>query len=255
MSTKQVVMKCLMMMVFFGVLSCGSPKKIVYLQNASANAGKSSASYELLIQPDDMLQIIVSAENPEVAAPYNLKSASVEGAMGGQSQGDVYLVDKNGEIDFPQIGKVPLKGLTRLEAIDKLKEILKEHINNPTIQLRITNFKISVLGEVASPGVRNISGERITLLEALSMSGDLTIFGKRKNIMVIREKDGEKSIEKVDITQADFINSPYYYLAQNDVIYVEPNKTQVNSSVIGSDIRTTLSVLSFAIGVILIFTR
>lgn len=255
MSTKQVVIRCFMMMVFLGVLSCGSPKKIVYLQNASANAGKSATSYELLIQPDDMLQIIVSAENPEVAAPYNLKSAPVEGAMGGQSQGDVYLVDKNGEIDFPQIGKVALKGLTRLEAIDKLKELLKDHINNPTIQLRITNFKISVLGEVASPGVRNVTGERITLLEALSMSGDLTIFGKRKNIMVIREKDGEKSIEKVDITQTDFINSPYYYLAQNDVIYVEPNKTQVNSSVIGSDIRTTLSVLSFALGVILIFTR
>lgn len=243
------------MAVFFGVLSCASPKKIVYLQNASANAGKNATSYELLIQPDDMLQIIISAENPEVAAPYNLKSGPVNGVMGGQSQGDTYLVDKNGEIDFPQLGKVALKGLTRLEAIDKLKELLKDHISNPIIHLRIANFKISVLGEVSSPGVRNVSGERITLLEALSMSGDLTIFGKRKNIMVIREKDGEKTIERVDITQADFINSPYYYLAQNDVIYVEPNKTQVNSSVIGSDIRTTLSVLSFAIGVILIFTK
>lgn len=255
MSSKHLVVRCLLMVVFFGVLSCASPKKIVYLQNASANAGKNATSYELLIQPDDMLQIIISAENPEVAAPYNLKSAPVDGVMGGQSQGDTYLVDKNGEIDFPQLGKVPLKGLTRLEAIEKLKELLKDHISNPTIHLRIANFKISVLGEVSSPGVRNVSGERITLLEALSMSGDLTIFGKRKNIMLIREKDGVKSIERVDITQADFINSPYYYLAQNDVIYVEPNKTQVNSSVIGSDIRTTLSVLSFAIGVILIFTR
>lgn len=255
MSSKQVVVRGLLMAVFFGVLSCASPKKIVYLQNASANAGKNATSYELLIQPDDMLQIIISAENPEVAAPYNLKSGPVNGVMGGQSQGDTYLVDKNGEIDFPQLGKVALKGLTRLEAIDKLKELLKDHISNPIIHLRIANFKISVLGEVSSPGVRNVSGERITLLEALSMSGDLTIFGKRKNIMVIREKDGEKTIERVDITQADFINSPYYYLAQNDVIYVEPNKTQVNSSVIGSDIRTTLSVLSFAIGVILIFTK
>lgn len=255
MSSKQVVVRGLLMVVFFGVLSCASPKKIVYLQNASANAGKNATSYELLIQPDDMLQIIISAENPEVAAPYNLKSGPVNGVMGGQSQGDTYLVDKNGEIDFPQLGKVALKGLTRLEAIDKLKELLKDHISNPIIHLRIANFKISVLGEVSSPGVRNVSGERITLLEALSMSGDLTIFGKRKNIMVIREKDGEKTIERVDITQADFINSPYYYLAQNDVIYVEPNKTQVNSSVIGSDIRTTLSVLSFAIGVILIFTK
>jgi polysaccharide biosynthesis/export protein len=249
------VIRCLTIMLFLGFLSCGSRKNIVYLQNESSNSGKSNASYELLIQPDDILQIIVSAENPEVAAPYNLKSLSVEGAMGGQTQNDGYLVDKNGEIDFPQIGKIKIAGLTRTEAVDKIKEILKEHISNPSVQFKITNFKISVLGEVASPGIQNVSGERITLLEALSKSGDLTIYGKRKNIMIIREKNGEKSIQKVDITDASFLNSPYYYLAQNDVVYVEPNKTQINNSVIGSDIRTTISVLSFAIGVILIFTR
>lgn len=255
MSSKQIVVRCLMMTVFLGVLSCASPKKIVYLQNASANAGKNSNSYELLIQPDDMLQIIVSAENPEVAVPYNLKSAPVEGAMGGQSQGEVYLVDKNGEIDFPQIGKIKLSDLSCAAAKEKIIGLLKEHITNPTVQLKITNFKISLLGEVSSPGVHKVPGERITLLEALSLSGDLTIYGKRKNIMVIREKNGEKTIEKVDITKADFISSPYYYLAQNDVVYVEPNKTKINNSVIGSDIRTTLSVLSFAIGIILIFTK
>jgi len=254
MSSKQVV-RGLMMVMVLGVLSCGSPKKIVYLQNASANAGKNATSYELLIQPDDMLQIIVSAENPEVAVPYNLRSTSVDQAMGGQSLGDVYLVDKNGEIEFPQLGKIKLSELTCSEAKEKIKDLLKDHIHNPSIQLKITNFKISVLGEVADPGIHKVPGERITLLEALSLSGDLTIYGKRKNIMVIREKEGVKSIEKVDITSTDFINSPYYYLTQNDVVYVEPNKTQVNNSVIGSDIRTTLSVLSFAIGVILIFTR
>lgn len=254
MSSKPVV-RSFMMLMILGVFSCASPKKIVYLQNASANGGKNAISYELLIQPDDMLQIIVSAENPEVAVPYNLKSVSVTEAMGGQSLGDVYLVDKNGEIEFPQLGKIKLSGLTRLEAIEKIKTTLKDHISNPIIQLKITNFKFSVLGEVASPGTHSVAGERITLLEGLSMAGDLTIYGKRKNIMVIREKEGVKSIEKVDITNADFINSPYYYLAQNDVVYVEPNKTQVNNSVIGSDIRTTLTVLSFAIGVILIFTK
>lgn len=254
MSSKSAV-RCFMMMVFFGVLSCASPKKIVYLQNASANAGKNVTSYELLIQPDDMLQIIVSAENPEVAVPYNLKSASVNEAMGGQSLGDVYLVDKNGEIEFPQLGKIKVSELSCSEAKEKIKTLLKDHIHNPSIQLKITNFKISVLGEVSNPGIHKVSGERITLLEALSLSGDLTIYGKRKNIMLIREKEGVKSIEKVDITSTDFINSPYYYLTQNDVVYVEPNKTQVNNSVIGSDFRTALSVMSFALGVILIFTR
>lgn len=248
-------MRCFVIVLFLTFISCASPKKIVYLQNASSNAGKSNTSYELLIQPDDMVQIVVSAENPEVAAPYNLKSNAVDGAMAGQSQGESYLVDKNGEIDFPQIGKIQLAGLSRSEAKDKIVTILKDHISNPSIQLKIVNFKISVLGEVHSPGVQNIASERVTLLEALSKAGDLTIYGKRKNIMLIREKGGEKTIQRVDITDANFINSPYYYLAQNDVVYVEPNRTQVNNSAIGSDIRTVITVLTFAVSVILIITK
>nr|WP_255702330.1 polysaccharide biosynthesis/export family protein [Flavobacterium sp. SM15] len=247
-------LRCLILIVCLGLFSCGNTKKIVYLQNGYSGSDKNT-SYELHIQPDDLLQIIVSAENPEVAAPYNLKSPSVEGAMSGQNQVEGYLVDKNGEIEFPQIGKIKLEGLTRIEATEKIKTILSEHISNPSIHLRVLNFKISIIGEVSAPGVFKVDGERITLLEALSKSGDLTIYGKRKNIMVIREKNGEKTIEKVDITNSDFINSPYYYLAQNDVVYVEPNKTRINNSVIGSDIRATISILSFAIGVILIFTH
>lgn len=237
------------------VFSCASRKDIVYLQDASSENVSSSAKFELVIQPDDMLQIIVSAENPEVAAPYNLKSNPVNEAMAGQNQGDGYLVDANGEIDFPQIGKIKLAGLTRLQAVEKIKEILKEYITAPSVQMRIVNFKIAVLGEVNAPGMHKVNGERITVLEALSLAGDLSIYGKRKNIMVIREKEGTKTIEKIDITNKNFINSPYYYLTQNDVVYVEPNKTKVNNSVIGSDIRTTISVLSFAIGVILLFTK
>lgn len=237
------------------LFSCGSRKEIVYLQDASAGNIGSSGKFELIIQPDDMLQIIVSAENPEVAAPYNLKSNPVNEAMAGQNQADGYLVDANGEIDFPQIGKIKLAGLTRLQAVEKVKDILKEYITAPSVQMRIVNFKIAVLGEVNAPGMHKVNGERITLLEALSLAGDLSIYGKRKNIMVIREKEGNKTIEKVDITNKGFINSPYYYLTQNDVVYVEPNKTKVNNSVIGSDIRTTISVLSFAIGVILLFTK
>ena len=121
--------------------------------------------------------------------------------------------------------------------------------------MRIVNFKISVIGEVNNPGVHRVNSERITLLEALSLSGDLSIFGKRKNIMVIRESEGAKSIAKVDITDANFLNSDYYYLKQNDVVYVEPNGARRNSAIIGPNITVGLSVLSFAIGVILLITR
>lgn len=245
----------------FTFVSCVSKKDMVYLYNSGggspAESGK--AAYEPVLQNDDVLSITVSAENPEVAAPYNLRTVSVSnvnGAVASQATSlDNYIIDKNGEIEFPQLGKIKLAGLTRNEAVEKIKTILSEYITNPTVHMRIVNFKISILGEVSNPGVHAVSSERITLLEALSLSNDLTIFGKRKNIMIIRESEGTKSVAKVDITDANFLNSEYYYLKQNDVIYVEPNGARRNSAIIGPNITVGLSVLSFAIGIILLITR
>jgi polysaccharide export outer membrane protein len=132
-----------------------------------------------------------------------------------------------------------------MEAIQTLKKLIIPHIQNPSINLRILNFKISVLGEVAAPGVYTTTSERLTLLEALGLAGDLTIYGVRKNILLIRETDGKKTYNRVDVTQADFINSPYYYLTQNDVIVVEPNKARMSSSVFGPNLNFTLSVVTF----------
>lgn len=247
-----------LMFLFF---SCAPKKEMIYLYNTDGNAANQTESlnYEPKFQNDDILSITVSAENPEVAAPYNLQSVSVSngnGLMNNQMTSlENYIIDKNGEIEFPQIGKIKMAGLTRIEAIDKLKNILSEYITNPTVHIRLVNFKISVLGEVNSPGAHVIRSERVTLLEALSLSGDLTIFGKRKNIMIIRENEGVKAVAKVDITDANFLNSDYYYLKQNDVIYVEPNGARRNAAVIGPNISVGLSVLSFAIGVILLITR
>lgn len=246
--------------------SCASRKKMVYLQTAEipseqkqtdGDKGQTEKSlYEPVIQNDDQLYIVVSAENPEVAAPYNLKSVSVSNVTGNTSSNqnrlESYLVDKNGEIEFPQLGKMKLAGLTRLEAVEKIKTQLADYIQNPTVYISIVNFKVSVLGEVTRPGSHTVSSERITLLEALSLSGDLTMYGKRDNIMLIREKDGQRSITHVDITKADFIHSPYYYLSQNDVIYVEANRVKMNSSKVGPSVTVGLSVLSIALGIILI---
>lgn len=247
--------------------SCASRKKMAYLQTSDVKKEKNASAegkdekekkslYEPMIQNDDMLYIIVSAENPEVAAPYNLKSVTVNNASGSanvnQNQLEAYLVDKNGEIEFPQLGKMKVAGLTRLEAVEKIKKQLADYIQNPTVYINIANFKVSVLGEVTRPGSHTISSERITLLEALSLSGDLTMYGKRENIMVIRERGGEKTIVTVDITKADFINSPYYYLAQNDVIYVEANRVKMGSSLVGPSVTVGLSVISIALGIILL---
>ncbi len=245
----------------FSFVSCVSKRDMIYLYNSDGTAKPQNGKteYEPLLQNDDILSITVSAENPEVAAPYNLRTVSVSnvnGAVASQATSlDNYIIDKNGEIEFPQLGKIKLAGLTRNEAVEKLKTILSEYITNPTVHMRIVNFKISVIGEVKNPGMHAVSSERITLLEALSLSGDLSIFGKRKNIMVIRESEGTKSVAKVDITDANFLNSEYYYLKQNDVVYVEPNGARRNSAMIGPNITVGLSALSFAIGVILLITR
>lgn len=250
--------------------SCASRKNMAYLHNAekqndkiqktdSLGAKIKKGTYEPVIQFDDMLDIVVSAENPEVAAPYNLKNVTVSNSTGNanpnQTQLEAYLVDKNGEIEFPQIGKIKLAGLTRLQAIEKIKSKLADYIQNPTVYMSIVNFKISVLGEVTRPSSHTVSTERITLFEALSLSGDLTVYGKRKNIMVIREKDGEKTIANVDITSKDFINSPYYYLSQNDVVYVEPNRVKMSASKVGPSITMGLSVLSLTLGVVLLIVK
>ena len=248
-----------LVLIILAFFSCNSNKNIIYLQsNGEQHSVGEFLSYEPILKADDVLMIVVSAENPEVAAPYNMKLVSVldnSDAASSRERIQTYLIDKEGSVEFPMLGKIKLAGLTRLEAINKLKLLLTYHIKDPLVNIRILNFKVSVLGEVNRPGVHTIQSERITLLEALSLSGDLTIYGKRNTILVIREKDGEKVIKKVDITNRDFINSPYYYLSQNDLVYVEPNKTKVNASVIGPNITVGISALSLVITIIALTLR
>ncbi|MNE62735.1 Polysaccharide biosynthesis/export protein [compost metagenome] len=159
----------------------------------------------------------------------------------------MYLVDANGMIDFPVLGSMKVGGLTRTEVLQMLKSKIAVYIKEPIINLRITNFKVSVQGEVGVPGTYNVTSERITLVEALSMARDLTIYGVRNNILVIREVDGVKSYNRVDITQSNFINSPFYYLAQNDVVYVEPNQNKINGAAVGPNTSVLISITSLLI--------
>lgn len=237
--------------------SCASNKKILYLQNQSGTVS-TETKFENTLQPDDNLVITVTADKPELAKDFNmlyLNTMSTELRNAADPTLYTYLIDQKGEIDFPVIGKIKLSGLTRVQAEDKIKLLLKDYIVNPGVNLRVVNFKVSVLGEVSSPGEFTVTGDRITLLEALGRAGDLTIYGKRGEILVVREKDGVTSITPVDITGTDFITSPYYYLAHNDVVYVKPNKTRVNSSVVGPNLTVALSAVSLLITIIALSTR
>jgi len=241
--------------------SCVSRKKIAYFQNISEINNSEAQNYEPRLKTDDLLLILVSAPDPEAAMPFNLPAVGVLGTAGSldaaqtQPRYQTYLIDNTGYIQFPIIGPIQLGGLTRTEAVNKLDTEIKKYINDPIINLRIVNYKVSVVGEVNRPGSFTIQTERITLPEALSMAGDMTIYGNRQNVLIVREIDGVKTYNFVDMTRADFINSPFYYLTQNDLVYVEPNKVRMNSSAVGPNITVGISALSLIITIISIATR
>ncbi|MFN7674450.1 polysaccharide biosynthesis/export family protein [Flavobacterium sp.] len=247
-----------LLLLFFSIffLSCASKKDIVYLQDVDTIKASNSLSYEPVLKNDDLLSIIVSADDPEVTYMFNIPQIQGNYKVDeSQSSIRTYLIDSYGQIEFPVLGKISLAGLTRSEAIKELTQKVKPYITNPTINLRILNYKVSVLGEVIKPGSYTFSSERVTLLEALAIAGDLTIYGKRNNILIIREKNNQKTYNRVDITNSSFVNSEFYYLTQNDVIVVEPNKTRINSSSFGPNVLGIISAASIIISILILLQR
>ena len=225
---------------------------MIYLQGQQTQSS-STVNYEPQIQNDDMLSISILSSDPEISAPFNLDQ--VQGASGASGSGATYLVDNIGEIEMPVLGKFPVAGYTKTYLKQYLKERLSIYIKDPIITIRIVNFKVSVLGEVNRPGTIPMNGDRVTLLEAIAGAGDLTLYGKRDNILIIRDYLGTKTYNRVNITEADFVNSPFYYLDQNDVIYVEPRKAKIDSTAIGANVGTIISILGFLITTTLILSR
>ncbi len=229
------VLVCLVVLL----TSCTSPKEVLYLQDIDkVKQEKIEKSYEVRIHKDDLLAIIVNSKNEELALLFNMPVVSYQiGGTYNQPRVVGYLVDSNGDIDFPILGKIHVLGLTRLHLTELIKKRLIEGdlIKDPIVTIQFLNFKVSVIGEVAHPGTFEVSGDRITLLEALSRAGDLTIYGRRDRIAVIREEDGERIIRYHDLRSSDVFNSPNYYLQQNDIVYVEPNKVRTGSSKINSN--------------------
>ena len=219
--------------------SCGPVKDIAYFQNKAVNQPESIDRHAgIVIQPKDMLSIVVSSRNPELVAMFNLPVVSYQAgsevvSSGGYSQRLMgYVVDNAGSIDFPVLGHLKVAGMTRWELADMIKKRLVSDglQSDAVVTVEFMNFKVSVLGEVTAPGTYSIEGDKVTVLQALSLARDLTIFGRRDNVSVIREKDGERVIYEIDFTDVDMFRSPGYYLQQNDVVYVQPNDVKARQS-------------------------
>ncbi|MFA5849843.1 MAG: polysaccharide biosynthesis/export family protein [Bacteroidales bacterium] len=242
--------------------SCGSTKGIPYLADvdnlSQYELDKAAKIYEAKIMPKDILTISVNTVVPEAAAPFNLGSnaGSGVGTTGSYVPGaalQTFIVDKEGYLEYPVVGKIKVLGLTREELQNLIKNrIYPEFITEPPIvNVRFTNYKISVLGEVTRPGLYTIQSEQCTIFDALALAGDLTIYGKRENILLLREdSNGKKSITRINLQNSSLLtNLNTYYLQQNDVLYIEPNKTKAKGSNIGSAESITISVISTLVSV------
>ena len=213
--------------------SCVTQKDWVYFQGEPSAQTKIEA-FELRYQANDLLSINVSALDMDAVRPFNLfvssPNTSNKLTLTGQQQQQTYLVDDMGQINFPVLGKFTIGGMSRTEAINFLENKLQAYIKDPMVTLRLTNFKISILGEVNKPGTYTIANEQVSLPQALALAGDLSIAGKRANLLLLREEGGELTKNYIDLRSDALFDSPYYFLKPNDVLYVEPNASKVRSS-------------------------
>ena len=244
--------KIIALVLFVGLMhSCATKDDVVYFNGmSSADNSIGLDSYSPTYHIDDELVIIVNALDSEAARPFNKSSVSVSTDLldaRGRERIQTYRIDPDGNVNFPVLGKIKLAGLNRSQATILLQEKLTDYIKDPIVDIETVNYRITVLGEVARPGTFTATNERITLVEALALAGDLTIYGERENVLVIQDYDGKKTYTRVNLKSDDLFNSPVYYLSQNDVVYVEPNKTRAKNSAIGAQTGVLLSSLGLLI--------
>ncbi len=232
-------------------ISCAPVKNIAYFQDKAVNSPEKIDMHGgIVIQPKDMISIVVSCRNPELATMFNLPVISYQAgseivSAGGQQRLMGYVVDNDGFIDFPILGKLSVIGMTRWQLSETIKDMLsdKGYVNDAVVTVEFMNFKVSVIGEVARPGTYTVEGDKVNVLQALSLAGDLTIFGKRENVTVIREQDGKRVFYNVDLCSAEMFKSPGYNLQQNDIIYVEPSEVRARQSTVDDKGMRMTSIL------------
>ena len=240
------------------LIGCGSIKKIAYLQGSDTITAEELSQqitplYDARIMPKDVLTITVSATDPESVQPFNLVVPSKTTGISTYSQPQLqtYLVDNNGQINFPVLGMITLKGLTKRQSEEKIKGLLNVYLKEePVVTVNFVNYKIAVLGEVARPNTFTVSNEKVNIFEALAMAGDMTIWGRRDNVKIIREDtEGNKRIIPMNLNDAHIIFSPDFYLQQNDVVYVEPNKTKAQNAEISNATGLWVSATSILVSI------
>ena len=239
---------------------------MVYLADSVKASQRITSMYEHILQPGDRIQVLVTALNPEAALAFNiaplitvLNRSNTEYSQGSNIASNGYLIDLDGTIQFPQLGKLEVKGLTTNAVSKMIQQKLLQFLKEPVVLVNISNFRVNVVGEVNRPGTITVPDGKITILEALSQSGDLTIFGRRENILVVREKNGKREFGQLNLTSNSLFDSPYYYLEQGDVVYVEMKKDKLvlNDAVEARNYRIFSLVLAAlsAAGIILSATR
>jgi len=223
--------------------SCANTQKVVYLNGISDTESSILDKLEPLIQKNDLLSITVSSPNATASQPFNTTVAVSTQTVGYTStQATGYLVDQDGYIDVPMLGRIKATGLTKRDLKEKITNLLidNKYLISPVVNVRYLNFKVTVLGEVARPMVVNVPDEKINILEALGFAGDMTVYAKRDNVILIREEGGKRITKRLDLNSDKLLRSPFYQLRSNDIIYVEPNKNKVSSV---SNARTWLPAL------------
>jgi polysaccharide export outer membrane protein len=252
---------CLVIFVFFS--SCAPTRNITYLNDLKGSTEYSEQiknRTNARIQPDDVLSIVVSSLNPESNLLFNNGVLQTIGGTSGAPTStsrvnDGYLVDQKGNINFPVLGRVELAGLTKEQATDKMTDEIKKSVKNPIVNIRFLNFKVTVIGEVNKPSTFTVANERLNVIEALGMAGDMTAYGKRENILIIREQNGVRSISRVNLASKDILNSPSFYLQQNDIVYVEPIKTKALQSSAGLTYLSGASLIVSILSIVLLAFR
>ena len=259
--TKNVTTYVIAAIAILLLSACVSPKNVAYIQNSDTFAADSSAFlYEAHIMPKDVLTITVNTINPEISAPFNLMVSATLGTSSTGSQTvssnralQTYLVSNDGTISFPVLGKLKVGGLSKVECEKLIHDRIIRYLNgkeDPVVTVRMANYKISVLGEVARPGMFTVNGEEINIFEALALAGDLTIYGVRDHVKIIRkDADGKRNVYILNLNDANIISSPCYYLQQNDIVYVEPNKVKARNSSVGQTTSLWLTSTSILVSV------
>lgn len=254
---KQILKVVSAVLCLVAMSSCKTQEKMLYFQDVEANVSETiKGEKDIKLQPKDQISIIVNSKDPQLAALFNLTSSRFQTgrtavSYGGNGEISGYTLDENGNIDFPVIGNIHVADMTKSQVATFIKSKLLENnlVNDPVVTVEFMNLYFSVLGEVNKPGKYMITKDQITLLEAISMAGDLSVYGVRDGIYVVREESGKRITYNVDIRKKNMFDSPAYYLKQNDVVYVQPNRTKTKNSHTGNSTSLMVSATSALVSV------